>query len=146
DREFGHREVLPRLTQPHVRYLGVIGMDVKVPLLRDARALLAPIEWNEPFGLILIEAMLSGCPVVAFPRGSVPELVEEGLTGFVVDDLTALADLIRPGGVLDAFDRRACRERAVERFSRDRMVVDHERFYHSVVARSAAVRREGLRI
>jgi glycosyltransferase involved in cell wall biosynthesis len=129
DREFGEREVLPRLTLPHVAYLGPVGPSAKMPLLRDARALLAPIEWNEPFGLILIEAMLSGCPVVAYPRGSVPELVEPGLTGFIVQDEEELVETIRPGGVLERFDRGRCRARAVARFGRDRMVDAHERLY-----------------
>jgi glycosyltransferase involved in cell wall biosynthesis len=129
DGAFGEREVMPRLTLPHVSYLGTIGMGVKVPLLRDARALLAPIEWNEPFGLILIEAMLSGCPVVAYPRGSVPELVEPGVTGFIVHDEAELAEAIRPGGPIDGFDRAACRERAMARFSRDHMMDNHERLY-----------------
>ena len=135
---FAEQEVLPRLSQPHVEYLGPIGMAVKVPLLRDARALLAPIEWNEPFGLILIEAMLSGCPVVAFPRGSVPELVEEGITGFIVQSAEEMAELIRPGGVLDRFDRALCRARAAERFSRDRMVVEHEHLYRRILAERSA--------
>ena len=129
DREFGEREMAHRLALPHVRDLGLIGMEMKASLLRDARALLAPIEWNEPFGLILIEAMLSGCPVVAYPRGSVPELVEPGVTGFIVNDARELADAIRPGGAVDDFDRETCRQRAVERFNRDRMVADHERLY-----------------
>jgi glycosyltransferase involved in cell wall biosynthesis len=138
DGEFGEQEVLPRLTLPHVSYVGCVGMSAKVPLLRDARALLAPIEWNEPFGLILIEAMLSGCPVVAYPRGSVPELVEPGVTGYVVRDRAELVETIRPGGPLDAFDRRRCRERAVSRFSRERLVEDHERLYRRLVLGPAA--------
>src|SRR5581483_9271649 len=97
---------------PHVHLLGCIGVSKKVPLLRDARALLAPIEWEEPFGLALIEAMLSGCPVVAFPRGSVPELVEPGVTGFVVHTAEEMCELIRPCGALDDFDRHRCRARA----------------------------------
>jgi glycosyltransferase involved in cell wall biosynthesis len=146
DREFGEREILPRLTRSHVHYLGVIGMRAKVPLLRDARALLAPIEWNEPFGLILIEAMLSGCPVVAFPRGSVPELVEPGVTGYVVENEAELAEVIRPGGVLDTFDREACRMRAIQRFDRVRLVDDHVRLYERAIAEVAAVRRQRLRV
>jgi glycosyltransferase involved in cell wall biosynthesis len=134
DREFGEREVAPRLPQPHVTYLGSVGRDRKIPLLRDARALLVPITWNEPFGLALIEAMLSGCPVVAFGRGSVPELVDEGVTGFIVEDDAAMAGTIRPGGPLDDFDRRRCRERAMERFGRDRMVRGYERLYQRVAA------------
>jgi len=134
DREFGDREMRHRLTQPHVTYLGVVGMDVKVPLLRDARALLMPIAWNEPFGLVMIEAMLSGCPVVAFPRGSAAELVDPGVTGFLVDDEDELVEVIRPGGVLESFDRRRCRERAVGRFDRMRMVTAHEALYRSILA------------
>jgi glycosyltransferase involved in cell wall biosynthesis len=137
DGPFGEREVLPRLREPHVRYLGNIGIEEKVPLLRDARALLVPITWNEPFGLAIIEAMLSGCPVVAFPRGSVPELVEEGVTGFIARDPEEMAELIRPGGALERFDRERCRERAVERFSRERMVVDYERLYERAASESA---------
>jgi glycosyltransferase involved in cell wall biosynthesis len=129
DRDYGDREVLPRLVQPHVSYLGCVGMGVKVPMLREARALLFPIEWNEPFGLVMIEAMLCGCPVVAFPRGSVPEVVEPGVTGVIVESMEEMAEAVRPGGLVDGIDRRRCRERAVERFGRDRMIRDHESLY-----------------
>ena len=86
----------------------------KARLLRDARALLAPVQWEEPFGLVLIEALLSGCPVVAFPRGSVPELIESGITGFVVRTVEEMARAIRPGGPVDRLDRRRIREVAVQ--------------------------------
>jgi glycosyltransferase involved in cell wall biosynthesis len=147
DRQFAERELTQRLSQPHVKFLGAIGMDVKVPLLRDARALLAPIEWNEPFGLILIEAMLSGCPVVAFPKGSVPELVDVGVTGFIARDTNEMTDIIRPGGPLDQFDRQRCRLRAIERFSRERMVEEHERLYFRVsTGRPSEQRRQPSRV
>lgn len=129
----GRLDVLPRLSRPYVRHLGEIGMAAKASLLRSARAMLAPIEWNEPFGLVFIESMLSGCPVVAFGRGSVPELVENGVTGFIVGSAAEMRDVIRPGGVLEHFDRERCRARAVERFSRARMVHEHERFYERIV-------------
>ena len=128
----GQRRARHRLLERHVGYMGSIGLDQKRSLLRDARALLLPIEWNEPFGLIIIEAMLSGCPVVAFQRGSVAELVEEGLTGFVARDIEHMASLVRPGGAVDSFNRQRCRERAVERFSRDRMVADHVSLYERI--------------
>jgi glycosyltransferase involved in cell wall biosynthesis len=134
DRAFGEREMAPRLSLPGVTWLGNVGMERKVPLLRDARALVAPIEWNEPFGLALIEAMLCGCPVVAYPRGSVPELVEEGVTGFVAHGFDALAELLRPGSALDGFDRARCRRVAAERFGRARMVAEHEALYARAVA------------
>jgi glycosyltransferase involved in cell wall biosynthesis len=135
DRPWADIELDRRFRRPHVHTFGSVGLAIKAPMLRDARALLAPIEWNEPFGLILIEAMLSGCPVVAFPRGSVPELVEEGITGFIATSAEHMAELIRPGGPVDCVDRLRCRERAIERFSRGRMVADHVRMYERIVAR-----------
>jgi glycosyltransferase involved in cell wall biosynthesis len=136
DSEYAEREVIPRLDKPHVDFLGCIGLEEKVPFFRDSRALLVPIAWNEPFGLVMIEAMLSGCPVVAFPRGSVPELVEEGVTGFVVQDEEQMARIVRTGGAVDRFDRERCRQRAVERFGSRRMVQEHETLYRSILGQS----------
>ncbi|HEX3236347.1 MAG TPA: glycosyltransferase family 4 protein [Gemmatimonadales bacterium] len=135
NQEYFHSEVVPRLRKPHVATLGCIGTAQKVPLLRNARALLAPIDWNEPFGLILIEAMLSGCPVVSFSRGSVPELVEPGITGFIAGSTEEMAELIRPGGAVDQLDRRRVRARALRRFSRERMLLEYEVLYRSLVAK-----------
>jgi glycosyltransferase involved in cell wall biosynthesis len=132
DAAWAATELRHRLVERHVSYVGSIGLEEKRSLLRDARALLMPIEWNEPFGLIIIEAMLSGCPVVAFARGSVPELVEHGVTGYVARNVDDMATLIRPGGEVDNFNRVRCRERAVQRFSRDRMVADHLALYERI--------------
>jgi glycosyltransferase involved in cell wall biosynthesis len=139
DRDFAEAEVLPLLQASSVTYLGLVGTERKASLLAGARALLAPIEWDEPFGLILIEAMLSGCPVVAFRRGSAPELVEDGITGFFAASLEHLADLIRPGGPVDTLDRSLIRSRAEQRFHRSRMVADYERVYRA----AAPTRRTG---
>jgi glycosyltransferase involved in cell wall biosynthesis len=136
-RKYYEREIVPRLNARHVKLLGPAGPADKARLLRDARALLAPIAWDEPFGLVLIEAMLSGCPVVAFARGSVPELVEQGVNGFAVHSVEEMARMIRPGGPVDRLDRRRIRELAVERFGRDRMVEEYERLYQRVAARGA---------
>ena len=141
DREFASRELEHRLKQPHVTDLGCIGLDKKVPLLREARALLTPITWEEPFGLILIEAMLSGCPVVSFPRGSAPELIEPGVTGFLANDVEEMAQVIRSGGVLDEFDRKECRRIASERFGRERLIRDHLRLYRAAISERASIRR-----
>lgn len=138
DEGWAERELRPRLAQCHVVNLGPVGSAAKVPLLAQARALLAPIEWNEPFGLILIESMLSGCPVVAFGMGSVPELIEDGLTGFIATSAEHMVELLRPGGAVDRIDRVKCRERAVERFSADRMVADHVALYQRVSGTSAS--------
>lgn len=125
---FAEREVEPRLRRPHVHYAGKVGMERKATLLRGARALLMPLAWEEPFGLVMVEAMLCGCPVIAFPRGSAPELVENGRTGFLVSDADAMVEVLREG--VDGFDRHACRARAVERFGRERMVTDYVAWYH----------------
>ena len=138
DETWAHEQLRPRLAQPHVTEMGPIGIAAKASLLTHARALLAPIEWHEPFGLILIEAMLSGCPVVAFPMGSVPELVEDGLTGFIAASREHMVEIIRPGGAADRFDRARCRQRAIERFSADRMVDDHVALYERVSTTPAA--------
>jgi glycosyltransferase involved in cell wall biosynthesis len=142
DQAYVEAKVMRRLSGPGVTWMGAIGMDKKGPLLRDARALLAPIEWNEPFGLILIEALLSGCPVVAFGRGSVPELIEHGVTGFVASSEDDMIELIRPGGPVDALDRRRIRDLATRRFDRSRMVADYERVYHTAAGKT---RRPSLR-
>lgn len=128
DPQFSGREIIPRLGRPHVDYLGPIGMTAKRELFSRSRAALVPLNWEEPFGLVMIEAMLCGCPVIAFPRGSAPELVEEGITGFLVPDAQAMAELLRTG--LGDFDRERCRARAIERFDRDTMVAAYEDLYH----------------
>ncbi len=133
DEQYAERELSRRLELPHVTFLGPVGMRAKSKLLCNARAILTPIAWNEPFGLIVIEAMLSGCPVVGFPRGSLPELIETGVTGYLADSQAEMVELIRPGGLVDSFDRLRCRERAIERFSSERMVADYERLYARVV-------------
>jgi glycosyltransferase involved in cell wall biosynthesis len=140
DLDFAEREVYPRLKLPYVTYIGSVGLAEKVPLLRGARAMLAPLEWNEPFGLAMLEAMLSGCPVVAFPRGSAPELIEEGVTGFLVQDAREMSELIRPGGALDHFDRRRCRALAAERFGKTRMADEYERVYALAVEEAHSLR------
>jgi glycosyltransferase involved in cell wall biosynthesis len=134
DRVFAAAELEHRMRQPNVHCLGVVGMDAKVDLLRHARAALMPIQWNEPFGLVVIEAMLCGCPLIGFPRGSLPELIEPGLTGFLVEDEEEMSRLIRPGSILDYFDRARCRERAVQRFGRTAMVEAYVDVYQEAVA------------
>jgi len=82
--------------------------------------------------------MLSGCPVIAFGMGSVPELVEDGLTGFIATSAEHMVELLRPGGAVDRIDRVACRARAVERFSAGRMVADHVALYERVIGTSVS--------
>jgi glycosyltransferase involved in cell wall biosynthesis len=127
-----HREhVAPRLRHEGVEEVGEADLERKVALLRGARALVCPLQWEEPFGLAAIEALLCGTPVIGFARGSFPEIVEEGVTGYLVPDgdLHALAHRARS---LDGFDRRACAERARERFSTSVMADRYEALYASL--------------
>jgi glycosyltransferase involved in cell wall biosynthesis len=131
--QFFDDEIEPRVDAAGklVDYVGAVSHGPKVELLRNAKALLFPIQWDEPFGLVMIEAMLVGTPVLAFRRGSAPEVVEDGVTGFVVDDVREMADKLRG---IDGFDRAACRRRAEERWSSVRMARDYERVYADLVA------------
>jgi glycosyltransferase involved in cell wall biosynthesis len=132
DVEYFEREIQPRLRQDGVEELGEVEHDRKVELLRGARALLCPLQWEEPFGLVAIEAMLCGTPVIGFPRGSFPEIIDEGLTGFLVEDgdVTALA---RTALGLAGFDRVACARRARQRFSTQVMTDAYEILYERLV-------------
>ena len=112
-----------------VEWLGELDHGRKLELLHGASALLVPLEWEEPFGLVMIEAMLVGTPVIAFGRGSAPEVVEPGLTGFVVGNAAEMASAIPKAAQLD---RSACRARAVERWSADRMASEYERLYQMI--------------
>ena len=108
---------------------------MKRDLLAGADALLFPIEWEEPFGLVMVEALSSGTPVIGFRRASVPEVVEDGRTGFIVDDLDGMVEAI---GRIGAIDRGACRASAEARFTVRRMVDDVEAMYRSVMDRVGA--------
>lgn len=109
--------------------LGELSHAPKVELLQDAQALLMPIQWEEPFGLVMIEAMLTGTPVIAFDRGSVREVVEPGITGLIVRSEEEMAEAI---ATLPSFDRVRCRARAQERWSTERMVNEHLQFYREI--------------
>ncbi len=131
--KYFERKVKPRLADTRrVEWLGEAPVSVKVELLRAANALLFPLGWEEPFGLVMIESMLVGTPVIAFARGSAPEVIDEGVTGFLVRDEAEMAARLKRIG---SFDRKRCRERAIERWSASRMARDYEALYEQVVAR-----------
>jgi len=130
-------EVLePRLRQPHVTAVGEVDHPRKLELLQQACALLFPIEWEEPFGLVMVESMLCGTPVVAFPRGAAAEVVDDGVTGFLVGSPTELAGAVRYLS-RGRFDRVACRARAVERFGAEAMVGRYLELYARALGASA---------
>ncbi|MDB4964392.1 MAG: glgA4 [Myxococcales bacterium] len=129
DSDYFDRELSSRLRQEGVVHVGELGGADKRDLLAGASAMLFPIAWEEPFGLVMIEAMLSGTPVLALPRGSVPEVVEDGVTGFICRDVDDMAARLRD---IDRFDRAACRRRALERWSAARMVRDYVAVYEQL--------------
>lgn len=144
DRAYFDAEIVPRLKRasprgggaggaPDVVELGEADHQRKVALLRGARALMCPIQWEEPFGLAAIEAMLCGAPVIGFARGSFPEIVEEGITGFLVPD-GDVAGMARIARSLARFDRAACATRARERFSTEVMTTAYEGIYRAALA------------
>ena len=129
DHDYFEREIGARLCKPGVTAVGEIGGRDKRDFLAGACALLFPIDWEEPFGLVMIEAMLSGTPVLAFARGSVPEIVEDGVTGFICRDADDMAARL---AAIGSFDRAACRRRALERWTSARMVREYVALYESV--------------
>jgi glycosyltransferase involved in cell wall biosynthesis len=137
DRRYFQDEVRPVLAQnPHVEFIGEIDDARKPDFLGQAKALLFPISWPEPFGLVMIEAMACGTPVVAFNCGSVPEVMEDGLTGFVVQDIDgAVAAVSR----IDRLFRPTIRSRFEERFSAGAMARDYLRIYEQLTASEGAV-------
>jgi glycosyltransferase involved in cell wall biosynthesis len=131
DEQYFALEIAPHIDGDRVRYVGSVGPAERDGLLGGALALIHLVNFAEPFGLSMIEAMACGTPVIARHRGSVPEVVEDGVTGFVVDDIAgALAAIPKAA----ALDRSAIRARCAARFSRDRMVEDYLAVYRTKVA------------
>ncbi len=132
DQAYFEQVIRPLLRDPLVEYVGEIGESDKAAFLGGARALLFPIDWPEPFGLVMIEAMACGTPVIAYRRGSVTEVLEDGLTGFLVDDIEeAVAAVAR----LPRLERRLIRARFEQRFTAERMAHDYLAAYHALASR-----------
>ena len=131
DRDYFEREIRDSLDHPLVEFIGEIGEEEKNNFLGNAYALLFPIDWSEPFGLVMIEAMACGTPVVAFRRGSVPEVVDDGVTGFIVDSIDEGASALEK---IQHFDRAHCRKVFEERFSVERMTRDYVQIYEKLLS------------
>ncbi|MEJ2032179.1 MAG: glycosyltransferase family 4 protein [Deltaproteobacteria bacterium] len=132
DRDYFEENIRPLLAHPLVEYLGEVDDREKAELLGGALAFLHPVDWPEPFGLAMIEAMACGTPVIARRRGSVPEVVDHGLTGFIFErDEEAVAHLHRS---VPFFSRRRCREHFERRFSARRMAASYLAAYQAVLA------------
>lgn len=130
DKKYYEAEIKPLLDHPLVEYIGEIGEDQKSEFLGRARALLFLIDWPEPFGLAMIEAMACGTPVVAFNGGSVPEVVDPGITGQIVSDMD---EAVRAASTIHTLDRNIVRAHFERRFSADRMASEYVQLYGSLI-------------
>lgn len=134
-REAWEFEYFDAFVKPHlsadIQYLGEVPHEHKLELLAGARALLFPIRWNEPFGMVMLEAMACGTPVLAFPEGAAPEVVEDGRTGFLCHDETDMAQAIER---VDGLDRRVCRAAVEGYFSTERMVNEHLALFQEILS------------
>jgi glycosyltransferase involved in cell wall biosynthesis len=129
DEPYFRSHIEPLLAQPHVEFIGEISEQEKPQFLGNARALLFPIDWPEPFGLVVIEAMSCGTPVIAWRAGSVPEVVDHGVTGWIVDSIEAAVDAVHCVPLLDRYTVRA---RFEQRFCVERMARDYVKLYQQI--------------
>lgn len=141
DHDYMEREIRPLLDHPLIDFIGEIGEDEKSEFLGNAYALLFPIDWVEPFGLVLIESMACGTPVIAFCEGSVPEVIDHGKTGFIVEDIEQSLEALDQ---VQHFNREGCREIFEERFSARRMAADYVKIYQRLIESKARTRPQRL--
>ncbi|MCU1498021.1 MAG: glycosyl transferase family 1 [Acidimicrobiales bacterium] len=127
-----YREVVEPMLGPDAVYVGEVGAEEKQRLLAGAAALVNPIRWPEPFGLVMIESLAAGTPVITFPEGAAAEIVDHGRTGFLCRDEAEMVDAVL---LVDHLDRSACRREAASRFSVRRMADDHVALYRQVLSR-----------
>lgn len=127
--DYFEANVKPYLNE-NIRYVGEVSHEEKLELLTNARCLLFPIRWNEPFGMVMVEAMACGTPVIAFPEGAAPEVIEEGKTGFLCDNVDDMAATISR---LDSIDRADCRAAVEGYFSARRMVQEHLELFEEII-------------
>ncbi len=137
DEDYYEQVVRPLMDHPLVEYIGEISDREKPEFLSGAYGLLLPIDWPEPFGLVMIESMACGTPVIAYNRGSVPEIIDEALTGFIVEDETSAVAAV---GRLAGMDRTAIRKQFETRFTARRMALDYVATYRSMMEHRVSLR------
>lgn len=130
DQQHFEAVIKPLLNDPLIEFIGEIGYSEKNAFLGHAAALLFPINWPEPFGIVMIEAMACGTPVIAYPFGSVPEVIENGVTGYLARDVKSAAKAVEK---ISKIDRAQCRQRFEERFSLTRMTREYLAIYDRIV-------------
>ncbi len=125
------REIEPHLGKDGIEYIGAVNDEQKNRLLGQAAAMIVPIQWDEPFGIVFAESLACGTPVIATPRGAVPEIIEHGTHGFHIKDVD---DGVAAVAKLASIDRALCRERALQRFASDVIAREYVRLYHALCA------------
>lgn len=129
-RDYYETMVKPHVDGEHISFVGEVTLTEKWNLFSKAKAFLFPIQWPEPFGLVMIEAMAAGTPVIAFPEGSVPEVVADGRSGFLVPDADGMVDAI---GRIDSIDPAECRRHVQENFSVSKCTDGYEKIYRKIL-------------
>lgn len=130
DQEYFDKKIMPELNEKDILYVGNSGPSERDKLLGEAEALLHPIGFEEPFGLSVVESMLCGTPVIAFNKGSMPELIFDGKTGFLVDSISEAAEMVPK---IKFVDRKFCRDYASEKFSRQKMIEGYLEVYRKIL-------------
>jgi glycosyltransferase involved in cell wall biosynthesis len=135
DQEYWKKKIKPKIDKKQIIYIGEVGHRRKVQLLKNALALINPISWPEPFGLVMIEAMACGTPVIAPQRASVPEIVVNKKTGFIVNPKNLIISSVRAIKKIDQIDRSQCRKHVEKNFTVEKMVNGYEKAYQKILIR-----------
>ncbi|MDO8498314.1 MAG: glycosyltransferase family 4 protein [bacterium] len=138
DKEYYEKKVKPLIDEKQIVYIGEVEHKQKVKLLRNALCLLFPIQWNEPFGIVMVEAMACGTPVIAFARGSVPEVIKDGETGYIVNTTSEMVDAISK---INTINRQQCRKWVEKLFNAKSMIDKYEAIYISRINNQVVISR-----
>jgi glycosyltransferase involved in cell wall biosynthesis len=141
DQVYFEEKIEPLLHNPLVEYIGEIGDERKSQFLGGADALLFPIDWPEPFGLVMIEAMACGTPVIAYPLGSVPEIIRDGINGYIVPDLDSAVQAVKK---VNELDRKKVRKYFEQHFTADRMAKEYVAVYERLASRKKLPASSGV--
>jgi glycosyltransferase involved in cell wall biosynthesis len=140
--DYFQEQIKPQIDNEQIKYIGPVNLKRKVSLLSRARGFLNPIEWDEPFGMVMVEAMALGCPVISFPRGAAPEIVADGKTGFLVKNLDEMVQSIPK---IEEIDREATRLHVEGHFSTQVMAEKYTQVYEKVIAMNKKASRQQRR-
>jgi glycosyltransferase involved in cell wall biosynthesis len=143
DRQYFENEIKHLLKKPHVEFIGEISDSQKGTFLGEALFTIFPVNWPEPFGLVMIESLACGTPVIAFNRGSVPEVIVDGLTGYIVGTIGEAVDAINK---ISLIDRRRCREMFLKKFTAARMASDYCKLYEELIRDPSTWRNDNIQL